>query len=546
MITDAKYIEQGFSREILDQLDPMNEGIIGDIINKFVNESTTGEPEIANINYSIKEVRDTDAFFNPSELETNVNDYESKMDGLSGSVFDNSGIVDTINNMVASILPNESPTDEAPCNNMIGCTDDDCNCCESFHSFNDNNLMHLAAYEAYLESCVENETKLHNALLYDLGVLEESSNDILLEVRIQDTVKNKWEVFKNFILRTKDRFQDSISNLLDKNRRFLEKYKDNIINTKPADTDVEYNGDYPEAVNRCLNTPLPVFNYERDAQWLRQDGYEGAVKDFMAGKGIKYNPDDGGNLGNMFKDWFLAAERGKTTTKLSSLNFKAMYDFCYNSNKIINSLNRDIKAIDQSTNQLLNAVNKEVRERGENTNKNQATNPQQQTTGANQQQTGQQQQQNNQQQTGAQQSNEESYIWMNINEADEEPKAGDTGLKVDNNNPQKKDENGNTENNDNKPNQKTTTTEQDMTYITGKWVNICRYFLTAKMTVIQQISKDYMDLIRIHLRNQNIKNFKDLNNEEPKGKVENNKENNNGQEKQGEEKGNNQQQQGKK
>ena len=523
MITDAKYIEQGFSREILDQLDPMNEYALNDIVNKFVNESATGEPEVANVNYSIKEVRDTDAFFNPSELETNVNDYESKMDGLSGSVFDNSGIVDTINNMVASILPKDNtPTDEAPCNNMIGCSDPD-NCCyqqESFYSFNDNNLMHLSAYEAYLESCVENETKLHNALLYDLGVMEESSNDILLEVRIQDTVKNKWEVFKNFILRTKDRFQDSISNLLDKNRRFLEKYKDNIINTKPSDeTTVEYNGDYPEAVNRCLNTPLPVFNYERDAQWLRQDGYEGAVKDFMAGKGIKYNPDDGGNLGNMFKDWFLAGERGKTTTKLSSLNFKAMYDFCYNSNKIINSLNRDIKAIDQSTNQLLNAVNKEVRERGENTNKNQATNPQQQTTGANQQQTGQQQQPNNQQQTGTQQSNTESYIWMNINEADEKP--GNTGLKVDDNNPQKKDENGNTENNDNKPNQKTTTTEQDMTYITGKWINICRYFLTAKMTVIQQISKDYMDLIRIHLKNQNIKNFKDLNNEEPKGKVEN-------------------------
>ena len=43
----------------------------------------------------------------------------------------------------------------------------------------------------------------------------------------------------------------------------------------------------------------------------------------------------------------------------------------------------------------------------------------------------------------------------------------------------------------------------DLTVIdnmTNKWTTVCRAILTAKLTAVQQISKDYMEIISTHVR----------------------------------------------
>lgn len=362
-------------------------------------------------------------------------------------------------------------------------------------------LEYYSAYQSYLESTIDNEFKLQNLLVKDYALTE---SNIILEARIQDTVKTKWETFTNFILRIIDRFTATIEKLLINNNGFLNKYKSNIVDTDPSDTiEYEYVGDYFEAVDRILNTPLPVFNYERDAQWLRQDGYEGAVKDFMAGKNFKYSSDQ--DLAAQFKNWFLATERGTSKGKLSNLNFKKMFDYCFNYGKIQNSVKHDQNSIEQTRNVILNAVNKELRERGENVTQNQTTQPQTNTTtnggsennnaGAN----------NNTQNTS---STKESAIWVNLSEAEGDNADNgnsNNGVKITTNTNDVKDDNGNTVKQNTVAPGKSSTTEQDINLIVGKWITLCRCFTTAKLTAIQQVAKDFMNLIRAHLRSQNIK-----------------------------------------
>jgi len=387
---------------------------------------------------------------------------------------------------------------------------------ESYYSNGtaDIDLDYYAAYESYLATNIYNETKIQNMLVTECGLSESA---IILEARTQDDVSNNWERFLNFIGRVYDRFVAAYEKHVMSNKKFLEKYKDNIVNTKGSDdVDYEYTGDYFEGINRIQNTQLPVFNYERDAQWLRQEGYEGAIKDFMAGKNFKYDPEK--DMAEQFKNWFMAAERGTSKGKLSGLNFKVMFDFCYNYDTLKNSIERDIKGLRQSKNLLINAVNKEMRERGQDPNKqnnqqnNQPNNSAQQNNQNSNPQTNVNTNNNNN--TGGGTTANSEAVWLNINEADDNANGNNNdnnssnsnngGLTISNSDNETKDANGNTVEKKNKIPGKTNSVDQDIKNIVNKWTKMCRCFLTAKLTITQLIGKDFMNLIRAHLRAQNV------------------------------------------
>ena len=414
---------------------------------------------------------------------------------------------------------------------------------ESYYSNGtaDIDLDYYAAYESYLATNIYNETKIQNMLVTECGLSESA---IILEARTQDDVSNNWERFLNFIGRVYDRFVAAYEKHVMSNKKFLEKYKDNIVNTKGSDdVDYEYTGDYFEGINRIQNTQLPVFNYERDAQWLRQEGYEGAIKDFMAGKNFKYDPEK--DMAEQFKNWFMAAERGTSKGKLSGLNFKVMFDFCYNYDTLKNSIERDIKGLRQSKNLLINAVNKEMRERGQDPNKqnnqqnNQPNNSAQQNNQNSNPQTNVNTNNNNN--TGGGATAKSEAVWLNINEADDNANGNNNdnnnsnsnngGLTISNSDNETKDANGNTVEKKNKIPGKTNSVDQDIKNIVNKWTKMCRCFLTAKLTITQLIGKDFMNLIRAHLRAQNV---------DTSGEDENNQQNNDNNNNQNQQNNNNQ------
>lgn len=399
----------------------------------------------------------------------------------------------------------------------------------------DNGFIYLAAYDEYMESVIENERRLH-ATLTECGLQE----GVLLEGKLQDDIKARWERFVNFAGRLFDRFQVNMEKILFNNKAYLEKYKDIILNVKWSDDTFSYNGNYKTAVER-LQYAVPLYDYANHAKFLRQDGYEAILTHIMAGKNFKY-ANTNTNLGAQFRDYFLALDQGTTNGKLSDFAPKELFDFCYNYSTMLDSVKKDQDTLKKSLNTILTGINKEMQEKGENPNGGnpQPTNPGTNTAGANQSNNPQQNTNTNGgQNTGG--STQESF-WINLSEADDntqnnnngnadnnnnsgnndQSKGGDTQLTVNSNQPQTADKNGNTNDTSQQAkNQKNNTTEQDVNNIVNKWTNICRGIITGKFTALQKISKDYMYLIRFHVKAHGGKDEKQENPKE-NGKNENN------------------------
>lgn len=465
MITDINYLESGLSEEFSSFLNP-------------VEESRQEEPCTEKIKQDMKEVEDTERYIRPNELETSL---------INGDEF-----VDTISYKdmkdVYGTVFGTSPTDS---------------------------IIYAGAFDSYIQSQMDNELRLNESVMMyineaDGGTTVKGSNR-----RIQDFVAAKWDNFCKFADGILDRYWQAMNKIVNSQKNYLEKYSNTILKQAPReDIEYEYTGDYIEGVDRCLHTEMPVFNYERDAAFLRQEGYEAAVKDFMSGKNFKYNKDE--DLAIQFKNWFIAAERGTSKGKLSNLKMQNLYDFCYNAKTAEDAVKKDRNNLNQTKNNLINAVLKELRERDENTvdTKVEDDTATKTTTdgGSSANSTP-----NNTPTTTAN-TTQESVInndirnaWVSLSEAGEGQGGGDnnqndngagkTGLQITNNTPDKKDANGNTANQgENNAAGKTSTTEQDIKNILNKWTNISRSFLTGKLTAIQQISKDYMNLIKAHVR----------------------------------------------
>ena len=428
------------------------ESVSDNDILSYIYESRQEETHGANVTHDIKEVEDTENYLQPSDIENNVINHDDNV----------TDVMDKISDVEYGSI---------------------------FGGLNDDSLMYAGAMDTYLKSMIDSETRINDILHH----LVNESTVIHEDARIQDSVKERWQRFVDFNNRIDDRFFESMNKLIVSQHDYLEKYEDIIKNKKPKENiTYEYTGDYIEAVDRCMNTPIPVFNYERDADWLRQEGYQGAIKDFMSGKNFSYNKDK--DLPQQFKAWFLAAERGTSKGSLANMNMENLFNFCYNWKDIEGVVRKDQQLLEQSLNQFINAVNKLLRDRGESINQNTVDNPQQNTT----------------QNTGTPTANAkntqkmgESAIWMEAdqnNSNDKNASKGTTGLTLDTNAGTEKDDNGNTVEKDVTSQGKSNTAYQDITNIQVKWVNMSKAMLTAKKTIMQQIARDYMKMIKAHVR----------------------------------------------
>lgn len=389
-----------------------------------------------------------------------------------------------------------------------------------FGSVDNMDLMYMSCYESYLYNIIDNEAKLTEALINECGLNEST---ILLEADLKTDIRSKWEIFINFVNRMVDRFNVAMGKILYDKTKYLEANKDVILGTQwRDDISYSYEGDYDVAVDRCMNTKCPVFNYERDATPLRQDGYEKAIEVFMAGAGFKYNVDPNVKLESQFKDYFLAKDHGKKEGKLSDLKPQKLYDFCHNYDKIKKIIDADNASLRESTNIIINAINKEMRERGEDPNKQSNTNSQTDTTGQ-----GGSTADNNKSDANtapktdsSSQTENASFLWIteevdgeqqsptgnpsqtanDQNNGNDNKSSSGTGLKISNNSPAANDKDAN-----NGTPTKTDTTQQDINNLFTKWRNMCRCLITAKLTAFQQISRDYMSFITAHVNSVSSK-----------------------------------------
>lgn len=359
----------------------------------------------------------------------------------------------------------------------------------------DSAYVHLEAYQSYLNNINECQKKINQALqsMFNEG-------QILLEADTNEAAfKSKWDGFMGIIDKLIGRFTTVMDKIIGNNKGYLEKHKDIILNQKWGDQAYSYMGDYKLAQERINKSKIPEFNYATMKEPLSQDGYEASVRQFMSSQGIgtdfKYDPNEK-NLSLQFKKYFLAIDKGESKGKLSDLPAQELYNFCYKYEDLKASVQRDKETLSRSANMIRQAIRSELVKSGENVQGGTES------TGAD---------------TGnatakAPAKNESAILEAdaptvnntnNVNQSkpvNATPKttlltSGKTG--PDSNKESDTKTNLKVENDKSKPNAKAPDELIDM--IANKWIKICQSYYAGKLTAIQQISKDYMTIIKNHV-----------------------------------------------
>lgn len=375
-------------------------------------------------------------------------------------------------------------------------------------------LLYESAYKDYLFSKMNEEAKLQHMISKQLIMTEsttlkvkEQKLSVLYEEKIGDSIKSKWNKFVDFINSLFGKFMESITNLLFSYKKYLEKYKDIILNKKFKIKLTDPIPNYTTGINRCLNTKVPIFQYnDVNMNALKSDNDYDAIKLII--KDSQFTPDEGKELAENLKDYFLGADG--TIDDLDKLKRADMYNFCYNADKIEKLGKADLSALKSTTNVIERAITNEMQKTNEafileadEDNNTTAT------------------------VTGQSGSNNNTD-----NKNNNTPKPG---VKLDTNpvksslsndyknNP---DENLQQQAQDAKNNGETDETVSDAF---DKWRKVCQAVITAKMTAQESIAKDYMNIIRAHVRSYVGKKSDETDNETQKATnyANNNNKNNN-------------------
>ena len=385
-----------------------------------------------------------------------------------------------------------------------------------------SNYIYEAYYQDYISNMITNEEELARSLNNIIPMNESAYRNVraITEAKAGDTIKAKCNKFMDFIKNLIAKFMESLNSILLDYKDYLKKYED-IIKKKTPKAGLTYScsGDYKIAISRCINTEVPIFDYEKFGNDLQdeENGEKNVVTKIMSGKpGFEY--DEGGDLSSMFKSYFLATDEGPKDGKLSELNFTDMYNFCYNSSKINDIVKKDERRLENSTNAIINAAKTKVAEKSTTTTNPVNGNP---TPPANPQV----------------QPGNNSTIWRGagryIVEAD--PPAGGgggtpsgggggtpqqstdnkpatkTNLNVTNSDAtsQMGSYSNDAKENDTEENRKAAgedignkdeMDENKLNKMSDEWLRICRIIFAAKITAVENIAKDYMTIIRAHVR----------------------------------------------
>ena len=409
--------------------------------------------------------------------------------------------------------------------------DKDNKCCEESLQLglNKHDYCLEAAYNNYIENKIYNENRLTEAIERNLILTESSSYKAkkmklwaLNEAGLTDKVKAKWNKFVKFIKNIFAKFMESMTNILYKQQDYLKKYQKIILNKRPKeDIEYSYTGNYKVGINRITTLEIPDFNYSAMKTYLmdeNDDNHNKFIRNCIKPNGYDY--DDVESLADSFKKYFIAGEEGSQSGKLSDINMTDLYNFCSNYDKIQKVTSKDITHLERSTQAIINAAQENI-----NANNSSSTDASTDNGNTNTSATG------NGNNTSGNGSTTESAYSLNGNyftEADDansnnnatnqnNNKPGDTGLTLDvskasgsikNDQGSKNDKDAYAKNQASGVNTEDENT--DLIKCIDTYMSICRTIITAKWTAAEQIAKDYMAIIRAHVRSY-VGNDKDVN-----------------------------------
>ena len=423
-------------------------------------------------------------------------------------------------------------------------------------------------YFNYLQNKVYCEAEL-TRVVYNRVVLSEASGEkarkliAINEGKVIDKIKEIWSKFVEFINKIAAKFLEKMTNLLVKETDYLKKYKEIILQRKPKHIEISYHGKYMTAVDRLLKVKVASFPDKLDDIAIDKDKDGNATDDEITASIVnyifkKYNSTDfdkfnsGENMADQFKSYFIGADKGDTNTHLDAsdcISLKDMYNFCMNHKQAEDVVKKDQNMIQATANKIDSVWNQYKKDHPEVEKADNAT-----TTGGNQTgnatptsgeggaQTGgesrkeslftnlrglryireeEQNNDNNQNNNDQAKDNEEKAKEAEHAQENKDGNATKSNLQIKNTNTNIATKAGSVDKDNEDTLEKKAKDQLEgkdskaavnffNKYI-DKWRQVCSNILTAKLTVYQQIAKDFMAIIRAHVQSYVGTNDKDAN-----------------------------------
>ena len=393
------------------------------------------------------------------------------------------------------------------------------NICLTEHT---NPLMYESIYKDYIFNKMVQEQSLQKMISAELIMTEsttlktkERKLTALYEAKISDKIKSTWNKFIDFINSLFAKFGESITNIVSSYKDYLVKYKDIILSKRfKIKLTKALPGDYNTGVNRCNDVKIPVFQYnDQNMKVLLSDDDEQIVRLIIKDSSFEY--DQARNLNDILKDYFLGIDKG-IIDDLDKLKREDMYNFCLNADKIQTTQKQDMSALKSTTSVIERAITNEVNK----VNTEAYVIEEDQNTGSN----------NNNNNQGSNNNN-------NNNKNNNVAKPGSVNTSpinssLDDDYKNKHDENDYKQ--DGEQAAKDGNNADNVTKAFDNWRKVCQSVITAKMTAQQAIAKDYMGIIRAHVRSYVGRADNQEDNEQagkPTNYAKNNKQQNNNQNK---------------
>lgn len=393
------------------------------------------------------------------------------------------------------------------------------NICLTEHT---NPLMYESIYKDYIFNKMVQEQSLQKMISAELIMTEsttlktkERKLTALYEAKISDKIKSTWNKFIDFINSLFAKFGESITNIVSSYKDYLVKYKDIILSKRfKIKLTKALPGDYNTGVNRCNDVKIPVFQYnDQNMKVLLSDDDEQIVRLIIKDSSFEY--DQARNLNDILKDYFLGIDKG-IIDDLDKLKREDMYNFCLNADKIQTTQKQDMSALKSTTSVIERAITNEVNK----VNTEAYVIEEDQNTGSNN---------NNNNNQGSNNNNN------NNNNNVAKPGSVNTSpinSSLDDDYKNKHDENDYKQ--DGEQAAKDGNNADNVTKAFDNWRKVCQSVITAKMTAQQAIAKDYMGIIRAHVRSYVGRADNQEDNEQagkPTNYAKNNKQQNNNQNK---------------
>lgn len=214
-------------------------------------------------------------------------------------------------------------------------------------------------YESYLalKYCQDKEMETYVnecLLLSECAPIEEIK---ALHESFAQTLKEMMLKVKNAIFKFWNHFLESMNTLVKKDKAYLEKYKDIILKKEVKDaTYTMYN--YPKGIKVLLSTEVPAFNFNTMKDYLSND--EDFNKKYFPTIRSKINGEDD----TLQKAAINVFRGGDDTVDFASeqINMTDLYNYCYRYNEIAEAIQKDVKNVQDAFEQAVKVIEKADRE----------------------------------------------------------------------------------------------------------------------------------------------------------------------------------------